>query len=65
MNHFQFCPRLLLAVRATPWRLTAYYTEIHAELPLVYIGDMILFQTAFALNLLSQWLDVISDMVYS
>ena len=31
----------------------------------VYIGDVILFQTAFVLNLPSQWLDVISDKVYS
>ena len=45
--------------------VTGCYTEIYAELPLDYIGDVILFQTAFVLNLLSQWNGVISDKVYS
>ena len=35
-----------------------YFTEIYAELPLDYIGDVVLSQTAFVLNLLLQWLDI-------
>ena len=42
-----------------------YYTEMYAELPLDYIGDVTYSKQNFVLNLLSQWLNVISDKVYS
>ena len=66
---FSVLPKIIARMRNcksyTVETVIGYYTRINAELSLDYTGDVILFQTAFVLNLLSQWLDVISDKVYN